>query len=76
VDGEVTSLLSARTTECSARRPPVIWEQGVSIQGDAYWQAKRRYGQDVVLKWIGPSGTKNTHATWKRLYTALTAATK
>ena len=44
--------------------------------GDAYWQAKRRNGRNVVLLWVGPSGQKETDATWKRLQTAPTAAPK
>jgi hypothetical protein len=54
----------------------IYWERGVSLHGDAYWQAKRRYGQNVILTWIGKSGQKKTDATWKRLHSALTAATK
>ena len=54
----------------------IYWEQGVSLQSCTYWQAKRRYGSNVVLTWIGPSGTKRTDGTWERLDTALTAATK
>jgi hypothetical protein len=54
----------------------IYWEQGVSLYGDKYWQAKRRYGQNVVLTWIGSSSAKKTDATWKRLHAALTAATK
>jgi hypothetical protein len=54
----------------------IHWESGTSIDGTAYWQAKRRYGQNVVLKWIGPSGAKKTDAAWKRTHTALTKATK
>ena len=26
---------------------------GASLYGDSYWQAKRCYGQNVVLPWIG-----------------------
>jgi hypothetical protein len=78
VDGEVKSLLSDAHTGMlgTPAAGGIYWEQGVSLHGDTYWQAKRRYGQNVVLKWIGPSGTKKTDATWKRLHTALTAATK
>ena len=54
----------------------VYWEQGVSIFGDRYWTAKRRYGQNVVLTWTSTGGQKKTDATWKRLHTALTKATQ
>ncbi len=78
VDGEVTGLLSDAHSGMLGKPAAggIYWEQGVSLHGDPYWQAKRRYGQNVVLKWIGPSGTKRTDATWKRLHTALTVATK
>ena len=48
----------------------------MTLQGVSYWQAKRRYGNNVVVKWIGPTGAKKTDATWKRLHAALTKATK
>jgi len=38
--------------------------------------AKRRYGQNVVLLWTTTSQAKKTDATFKRLHTALLAATK
>lgn len=54
----------------------IYWESGVTIYGTAYWLAKRPYGQNVVVKWIGPSGAKKLDGAWKRLHTALTKATK
>jgi hypothetical protein len=36
---------------------------------------KRRYGQNVVLMWIGSSAVKKTDPSWKRLHAGLTAAT-
>jgi hypothetical protein len=78
VDAEVTDLLSDTHTGVLGKPSAgnVYWEAGVSIYGDQFWQAKRRYGQNVVLKWTGTSGQRKTDATWKRLHTALTAATK
>ncbi len=54
----------------------IYWEQGSTLQGTPFWQAKRQYGPNVVLNWIGSQPVKKTDATWKRLHTALTAATK
>jgi hypothetical protein len=78
VDAEVTDLLSDTHTGVLGKPSAgnVYWESGVSIYGSQYWQAKRRYGQNVVLKWTTASSQKKTDATWKRLHTALTAATK
>ena len=78
VETEVTGLLAdSHTGQLGARSAGgIYWEQGVSLYGDKYWQAKRRYGQNVVLTWVGSSPAKKTDATWKRLHKALTAATK
>lgn len=78
VESEVTGLLSdSHTGELGAPGAgKIYWEQGVSIYGDKYWQAKRRYGQNVVLTWTTTSATRKTDLTWKRLHAALTAATK
>jgi hypothetical protein len=54
----------------------IYWEQGATLQGQVYYQAKRQYGQNVVVKWIGVAATKKLDASWKRLHTALTKATK
>jgi hypothetical protein len=78
VEADVTRLLASRHTGQlgAPSAGKIYWEEGVSLHGERYWQAKRRYGQNVVLTWIGSSGQKKTDATWKRLHTALTAATK
>ena len=78
VETDVNGLLSdSHTGQLGARSAGgIYWEQGVSLYGDNYWQAKRRYGQNVVLTWVGPSPAKKTDTTWKRLHTALTSATK
>ncbi|HEX4747271.1 MAG TPA: hypothetical protein VFU99_10355 [Gaiellaceae bacterium] len=78
VEAEVTDLLAeSHTGQLGAPSAGRIhWEQGVSLHGEAYWQAKRRYGHNVVLTWIGSTGAKKTDATWKRLHTALTAVTR
>ena len=78
VESQVTDLLAdTHTGELGAPSAgKIYWEQGVSLYGDEYWQAKRRYGQNVVLSWIGSTPAKKTDATWKRLHAALTAATK
>ena len=78
VDAGVTELLAdSHTGQLGARSAGgIYWEQGVSLYGDSYWQAKRRYGSNVVVSWIGSTPVKKTDATWKRLHVALTAATK
>ena len=78
VDADVTRLLTDRRTGAlgTPTAAGVYWEQGATLQGQVYWQAKRRYGQNVVVAWIGPSATKKLDASWKRLHTALVKATK
>jgi hypothetical protein len=78
VETEIADLLKNTRTGLPDPKSAggIYWESGTSIYGAAYWQAKRRYGQNVVVKWIGSSGVKKTDATWKRLHTALTKATK
>jgi hypothetical protein len=78
VDAEVTNLLSDTRTGTlgTPTASGIYWEQGATLQGQVYWQAKRRYGQNVVATWIGPSSQKKLDAAWKRLHTALTKATR
>lgn len=78
VDAEVTELLNDSHTGTLGTPGPgnIYWEQGSTVFGDIYWQAKRRYGANVVLWWIGSSPVKKTDASWKRLHTALTKATR
>ena len=78
VEADVKTLL-ANTRTGALDKPSaggIYWEPGATLYGDAYWLAKRRYGQNVVLTWIGSTPVKKTDASWKRLHTALTAATK
>jgi hypothetical protein len=53
----------------------IHWEPGTTLRGDSYWLAKRRYGANVVLWWIGSTPVKKTDATFRRLHKALTATT-
>jgi hypothetical protein len=78
VDADVTKLLSDTRTGTLGTPTPagVYWEQGATLHGQVYWQAKRRYGQNVVVTWIGYSGQKKLDGAWKRLHTALTKATR
>jgi len=78
VEADVTDLLSDTHTGVlgTPSAGNIYWEQGATIHGQSYWQAKRRYGQNVVVTWIGASLAKKTDASWKRLHTALTKATK
>jgi hypothetical protein len=77
VETVVTDLLEDKRGQLgTASAGNIYWESGVTLQGVTYWQAKRRYGTNVVLKWIGSSNAKKTDASWKRLHLALTKATK
>jgi hypothetical protein len=78
VEADVKRLLTDRRsgTLGTPTAAGIYWEQGATIQGQVYWQAKRRYGQNVVVTWIGPSSQKKLDAAWKRLHTALAKATR
>jgi len=54
----------------------IYWEAGSSIYGDKYWLAKKRYGANVVLWWIGSKPVKKIDKTFKRLHTALLKTTR
>jgi hypothetical protein len=54
----------------------IYWESGATIHGDVYWQAKKRYGRNVVLHWVGSNPVKKTDKSFKRLHTALLKATR
>ncbi len=53
----------------------IYWEPGSTLRGEPYWLAKRRYGANVVLSWIGATGAKKTDASFRRLHKPLTAIT-
>lgn len=76
VEAEVTDLLADGHTGVlgAPGAGNIHWEPGTSIHGDRYWLAKRRYGDNVVLWWIGEKPVKKTDKTFKRLHTALTKA--
>ena len=78
VEAEVTSLLAdGRTGVLGAPAAAnIYWEPGTTLYGDKYWLAKKRYGENVVLWWIGSKPVKKTDKTFKRLHTTLTAATR
>jgi hypothetical protein len=78
VEADVTDLLAdTHTGELGTPGPGnIYWEAGTTLYGDKYWQAKHRYGQNVVLEWTTTSTVRKTDATWKRLHAALTKATK
>jgi hypothetical protein len=78
VEAEVTSLLADSRTGMPGTPSAgnIYWYLGVTLHGEKYWQAKKRYGQNVVLHWIGANPVKKTDASWKRLHVALTQATK
>ena len=54
----------------------IYWEQGSSIYGDKYWLAKKRYGANVVLWWIGAKPVMKIDRSFKRLHAALLKATR
>lgn len=78
VEKEVTGLLADSHTGVLGEPGPgtIFWEQGRLLGGGTYWMAKRRYGANVVLTWIGNTRARKTDATWTRLHRALTAATR
>jgi len=49
----------------------IYWEQGMTIGGDRYWLAKKRYGTNLVLWWYGTE--RKVDARFKRLHRALLA---
>jgi hypothetical protein len=76
-EADVSDLLADAHTGVLGRPGPggIHWERGVTVHGDRYWMAKRRYGANVVLWWIGSQPVRRTDATWQRLHRALTRAT-
>lgn len=76
VEAEVTDLLADGHTGVlgTPGAANIYWEAGSTIYGDLYWMAKKRYGGNVVLWWIGSKPVKKTDKTFKRLHTALTKA--
>jgi len=77
VDAEVTDLLADGHTGVlgSPSAGNIYWEYGKTLYGDPYWMAKRRYGQNVVLWWIGSKPVKKTDRTFKQLHKTLAKAT-
>jgi hypothetical protein len=78
VEAEATDLLADSHTGAlgASSAGNIYWESGTTIYGDKFWMAKRRYGQSVVLSWTTTNAAKKTDATFKRLHSALTAATR
>lgn len=76
LEAEVTDLLADARTGMLEQPGPgnIYWEAGSTIHGDLYWLAKRRYGENVVLWWIGSKPVKKTDRTFKRLHAAFTKA--
>ena len=76
VEAEVTDLLAdGRTGVLGAPGAgSIYWEAGSTLYGDLYWMAKKRYGENVVLWWIGSKPVKKTDKTFKRLHAALMKA--
>ena len=72
VETEVADLLADGRTGVLGTPGPgkIYWEAGTTIRGDRYWLAKRRYGDNVVLWWIGSKPVNKTDRTFKRLHAA------
>jgi hypothetical protein len=78
VEAEAENLLGDSRTGMLGTPGPggIYWEEGTTLYGDHFWMAKKRYGSNVVLWWIGSNPVKKTDATFKRLHKTLTAATR
>ena len=77
VEAQVTGLLADAHTGAlgTPAAGNIYWESGTTIYGDRFALAKRRYGANVVLWWIGSKPVKKTDATFRRLHKALTKVT-
>jgi hypothetical protein len=78
VEAEVEGLLGDSHTGMLGAPGPggIYWEDGTTLYGDRYWMAKKRYGANVVLWWIGSNPVKKTDASFKRLHKSLSVATR
>ena len=78
VETQVTDLLADGHTGVlgTPSAGNIHWESGRTIYGDRFWLAKRRYGANVVLWWIGSTPVRKTDATFRRLHAALTKAAR
>jgi hypothetical protein len=78
VEAEAENLLGDSRTGMLGTPGPggIYWEEGTTLYGDHFWMAKKRYGSNVVLWWIGSNPVKKTDASFKRLHRTLTAATR
>ena len=77
VEADVTDLLADGHTGVlgAPGAGGIYWESGRTIYGDRFWLAKRRYGANVVLWWIGEKPVRKTDVTWTRLHRALVRVT-
>lgn len=74
-DAQVADLLADGHTGAvgTAGLGGIHWEAGSTLRGERYWLAKRRYGANVVLWWIGTADRRQTDASFRRLHRPLTA---
>lgn len=72
VETAVTELLAdGHTGELGeADRRGIRWEEGMTLVGEPYWLAKKRYGTNVVLWWFAADEAA-TDGTFRRLDRAL-----
>jgi hypothetical protein len=73
VTTEVNGLLAdSHTGKVGAPGPAAIyWEAGTTLRGEHYWLAKKRYGANIVLTWIGTRDARKTEPSFTRLHRAL-----
>ena len=73
VEADVEDLLADGYTGVLGTPGPsnIYWEAGTSIYGDKYWLAKKRYGPNVVLWWMGEKPVKRVDRTFKLLHRTL-----
>jgi hypothetical protein len=73
VTTEVNGLLAdSHTGRLGVPGPAAIyWEAGTTLGGQHYWLAKKRYGANIVLTWIGARDERKTDPSFTRLHRAL-----
>jgi hypothetical protein len=60
VDGLLADTHTGKLGRPDARG--IHWEKGLTLDGQAYWLAKKRYGGNLVLWWYGPPVKKTDKA--------------
>jgi hypothetical protein len=73
VTTEVNGLLADSHTGTLGTPGPaaIYWEAGTTLTGEHYWLAKKRYGANIVLTWIGTRDARKTEPSFTRLHRVL-----